>query len=132
MARRGLELFRGGASCAVCHDGLLFTDEEFHNTGVAWRDEAFADSGRFVITRRPEDMGAFKTPTLRDLELTAPYMHDGSLATLQEVVDFYDRGGRPNLHLDSAVRPLHLTPGEKAVLVAFLRSLGGTSRPLPP
>ncbi|MBI2403220.1 MAG: c-type cytochrome [Gemmatimonadetes bacterium] len=124
-ARRGLELFRGKANCVVCHDGGSFTDERFHNTGVAWRDGAFADSGRFAVTRRPEDVGAFKTPTLRDVERTAPYMHDGSLSALEEVVEFYDRGGRPNPHLDAAVQRLDLGPEEKRALVEFLRSLSG-------
>ncbi|MBI3982114.1 MAG: cytochrome-c peroxidase [Gemmatimonadetes bacterium] len=125
LARQGLELFRGRANCVVCHDGLLFTDEQFHNTGVAWRDGAVADSGRFAVTRRWEDLGAFKTPALRDVALTAPYMHDGSVGTLEEVVDFYDRGGRPNPHLDAAIGPLNLTPDQKGALVEFLKSLTG-------
>ena len=73
--------------------------------------------------------GAFKTPTLRDVALTAPYMHDGSLATLGDVIEFYDQGGRANPHLDPDIRPLRLTPEEKRALVAFLRALTGDRRP---
>ncbi|MBI4421556.1 MAG: c-type cytochrome [Gemmatimonadetes bacterium] len=124
-ARRGLELFHGKAHCVVCHDGVFFTDEHFHNTGIAWRNGAFADSGRFSVTGRSDDLGAFKTPTLRDVALTAPYMHDGSVATLEDVLEFYDDGGRRNPHLDAALRPLGLRADERAALVAFLRSLTG-------
>jgi cytochrome c peroxidase len=124
-ARRGLELFRGRARCIVCHEPPLFTEERFHNTGVAWRNGPPADSGRYEVSRRADDVGAFKTPTLREVERTAPYMHDGSIATLEEVVDFYDRGGIPNPYLDPLIRPLRLTSEEKQALLAFLRSLEG-------
>jgi cytochrome c peroxidase len=127
-ARRGLELIRGKARCIICHEPPFFTDERFHNTGVASRDGRYADSGRFVVTERPEDLGAFKTPTLRNIALTAPYMHDGSLSTLDEVVAFYDSGGRANAHLDPLVRPLSLDAREKKDLVAFLRSLTDSGR----
>ena len=123
-ARRGLALFHGKARCVLCHSGPLFTDESFHNTGVSWRKEP-SDLGRFEVTAQDKDRGTFKTPSLRDVEHTAPYMHDGSLATLKEVVDFYDRGGRNNTNLDAEIRPLGLTPSEKRALVAFLRALGG-------
>ena len=90
----GLQVFRGKGNCTACHVGPNFTDERLHNTGVAWRDGRLADDrGRAVD-------GAFKTPTLREIARTAPYMHDGSLATLEDVVDHYDRGGRPNPFLD--------------------------------
>ncbi len=127
-ARAGLRLFRNRARCTQCHVGPLFTDELFHNTGVAWFSDAkrFRDDGRFMVTGREKDRGAFKTPTLREVARTAPYMHDGSLATLEAVVDFYDAGGRPNPNLDAGVRPLGLTPEEKRALVAFLESLSGT------
>jgi cytochrome c peroxidase len=124
-ARRGLDLFRGKANCTACHLGPTFTDEQFHNTGVAWRDGRLRDQGRYRVTRHDADRGAFKTPTLREVARTAPYMHDGSLPTLEEVVAFYDRGGNPNPHLDRDVRPLHLSPEERNALVAFLHSLGG-------
>lgn len=129
----GLELFRGRANCSACHIGPTLTDERFHNTGVAWKEVptsssargTFADEGRFGITRKNEDRGAFKTPTLREVANTAPYMHDGSLASLEEVVDFYDRGGRPNPLLDPELRPLRLTAAEKQQLIAFLRAVSG-------
>jgi cytochrome c peroxidase len=104
---------------------MNLTDEQFHNTGIAFRDGAAADPGRFAITDGESDRGAFKTPTLRDVARTAPYMHDGSLPTLEDVVDHYDRGGTPNPTLDRLVRPIGLSAGEKRELVAFLRSLTG-------
>lgn len=127
-ARRGLALFRGRARCALCHTGGLFTDERFHNTGVTWRDGELLDSGRFVITGKNLHRGAFKTPTLRDVAQTEPYMHDGSFATLEEVVDFYDRGGNINPYQDPDIQPLDLTLQEKESLLAFLRSLSGEMR----
>ena len=124
-ARRGLNLFTGIAGCLSCHFGPTLTDEGFHNTGVAWTGGEFADLGRGGITGRERDRGAFKTPTLREVTRTAPYMHDGSLATLDDVLEFYDRGGRPNPYLDSRIRPLQLTSSQKTDLIAFLRSLTG-------
>ena len=132
--RSGLQLFRGKGNCTACHVGPTFTDERFHNTGVAWRVATlkssvpgrFRDDGRFAVTGRLEDRGAFKTPTLRDVARTAPYMHDGSLATLSEVVEFYNDGGRSNPALDPELRPLRLTAREKRQLVAFLQALSGT------
>lgn len=128
LERRGLRLFQGRARCDRCHSGALLSDEQFHNTGVAWLDGAFGDSGRFSVTGRAGDRGAFKTPTLREVAATAPYMHDGSLATLEAVVDFYDRGGNPNPHLDERIRPLQLSAADREALVAFLRALSGTIR----
>jgi cytochrome c peroxidase len=127
-ARHGLQLFRAKANCTACHVGPTFSDERFHNTGIAWGDGRLLDEGRFLVTSKPEDRGAFKTPTLREIARTAPYMHDGSLATLQDVIDFYDAGGRPNPHLDLEIHPLHLTAEEKQALVIFLESLSGTIR----
>jgi cytochrome c peroxidase len=138
--QRGLTLFRGKARCARCHIGSNLTDERMHNTGVAWKagdasgEGSFSDDGRFEVTGRETDRGAFKTPTLREVARTAPYMHDGSLATLGEVVDFYDAGGRANPNLDQALRPLGLGVDEKNALLAFLRSLDGEvidGRPVP-
>ena len=120
-AIRGLSLFRGRANCSFCHLGPTFTDEQFHNTGVSWGS---GDTGRYRVTRRPEDRGRFKTPTLRQLRLTSPYMHDGSVATLDAVVDFYDGGGHANPLLDSDLHPLRLAPDDKRDLIAFLLSLG--------
>jgi hypothetical protein len=109
----GLRLFRRKGSYTACHVGPTFTDDMFHNTGVAWRaaeggdgSGSFADEGRFLVTGRIEDRGAFKTPTLREVVRTAPYVHDGSFATLDDVVEFYDRGGRSNPHLDAELRPI--------------------------
>jgi cytochrome c peroxidase len=124
-ARRGLALFGGRGRCATCHAGPLLTDETFHNTGVAWRTGVLTDDGRAGVTGRFADQGAFKTPTLREAAGTSPYMHDGSLATLADVIDFYDRGGHPNPALDPGIRPLRFTPAEKRDLEAFLRSLSG-------
>lgn len=124
-ARRGLTLFSGRAGCSSCHIGPTLTDEQFHNTGVAWRAGPPADEGRGRVTGRPEDRGAFKTPTLRQVALTAPYMHDGSIPTLELVIDYYDRGGQQNPGLDARLRTLHLSAGEKRDLAALLRALTG-------
>ena len=127
-AQEGLRLFRGKANCSACHVGPHLTDEQFHNTGVAWRDGQPLDEGRFAVTGKEEDRGAFKTPTLREIVRTAPYMHDGSIAALEDVIDFYNDGGRRNPHLDEALRPLRLSNEEKTSLIAFLRSLSGSVR----
>jgi cytochrome c peroxidase len=123
--RAGLEVFRGRGQCGACHGGPDLTDGGFHNTGVGWADGQLSDEGRFAVTGDDRDHGAFKTPTLRDVALTEPYMHDGSLATLDDVVEFYSAGGRPNPHLDPRLRPRHFAPDEKRALVAFLRALTG-------
>jgi cytochrome c peroxidase len=123
--RRGLEVFSGRARCARCHAGPLLSDESFHNTGVEWHEARFVDPGRAAVTGSERDRGAFKTPSLREVARTAPYMHDGSLARLDEVIEFYDRGGRQNPNLDADIRPLNLARDEKAALLAFLRSLNG-------
>lgn len=122
-AREGLRLFRGKGNCVACHVGPNLTDEGFHNTGVAWRDGKLTDPGRFAITGMDEDRGAFKPPTLREVARTAPYMHDGSLATLEDVVEYYDRGGNRNPWLDPEIRPLHLSSAERQNIIAFLRCL---------
>ena len=124
----GLRLFRGKARCALCHSGSNLTDEDFHNTGIAWGEGKFLDPGRFIVTGKKEDQGAFRAPTLREIANTAPYMHDGSLATLEEVIEFYDRGGNCNPYLDSELRALHLREEEKQALVAFLHALSGIIR----
>lgn len=127
-AQAGMRVFRRKGNCIACHVGPNLTDEEFHNTGVAWRASAEArpfDVGRFAVTGRKNDLGAFKTPTLRELSRTAPYMHDGSIPSLEEVVDFYDRGGDANPFLDDDIRPLGLTADEKQALIMFLHALSG-------
>jgi len=123
--REGLDLFRGRAQCVTCHGGPDLTDGRFHNTGVGWKNGTYADQGRFAVSGDDRDKGAFKTPTLRDVARTSPYMHDGSLATLDDVVQFYSEGGRRNPNQDPRMRPLQLSPSEKQSLVAFLRSLTG-------
>jgi cytochrome c peroxidase len=128
QARMGLKIFRSKGNCASCHVGPNLTDERYHNTGIAWREGRYADTGRFLVTRREQDLGAFKTPTLRQVATRAPYMHDGSIGTLEEVVEHYDRGGNRNPNLDSELQPLGLTHEEKQALVEFLRSLTGVVR----
>jgi cytochrome c peroxidase len=130
-AQRGMQLFFGRARCSGCHAGPNLGGEGFANTGVGMAKPA-PDWGRFEVTRREEDRGAFKTPTLREIAATAPYMHDGSLDTLEAVVEYYNRGGirtlydgRPNQWLDPRIQPLSLAAQEKADLVEFLRSLSG-------
>ena len=134
-AQLGLTVFRGKGRCTICHREPTFTDEGFHNTGVAWRPAPatdagtatgeFQDDGRFAVTSNARERGMFKTPTLREIARTAPYMHDGSLPTLSAVVDFYNGGGRPNPNLMPLIRPLGLTDAEKRGLIAFLESLSG-------
>jgi cytochrome c peroxidase len=129
--QRGLQVFRSRGNCTFCHREPTFTDEVLHNTGVAWRADpqgaggTYQDDGRFAVTSSERDRGKFKTPTLRDIARTAPYMHDGSLATLDDVVEFYDKGGRKNPNLFPIIRPIGLSPEEKRVLVLFLQSLSG-------
>lgn len=132
--KRGWELFRSGrAGCAGCHvplpepggrpDLLVFRDNRFHNLGVGFRDGFMLDVGRYGVTGMASDWGAFATPSLRNVALTAPYMHDGSLATLEDVVAFYARGGIPNPNLDPVVRPVAFSEEERRDLVAFLGTL---------
>jgi cytochrome c peroxidase len=128
LERAGLDVFQGKGRCVRCHTGTNLSDEQFHNTGVAWHDGVLHDEGRALVTGSDEDRGAFKTPTLREVSRTPPYMHDGSLATLEEVVDFYSDGGRANPNLDSRLGRLDLTDAEKRSLAAFLRSLTGEIR----
>jgi cytochrome c peroxidase len=120
--RYGLWLYESKARCWRCHSGPNFTDERFHNTGVSWGTQP-PDLGRFRVSGMEEDKGKFKTPTLRAVSLTAPYMHDGSLTTLEQVVEFYNRGGGANPHRDSALAPLELSPEETRALIAFLKAL---------
>jgi len=134
--KRGFAIFRDTkkGNCAVCHTvdekSALFTDNKFHNIGVGVKDEQITDLGRFQVTNKEEDRGAFKTPSLRDVALTAPYMHDGSLKTLKEVIDFYIGGTNSNPHLDKEIHTLdHLTGQERQDLQKFLESLTGTMPP---
>jgi len=120
--QRGLELFQGRANCLRCHTGFAFTDERYHNIGVGV-DTPNPDPGRYKITKKESDKGAFKTPTLRDIAASGPYFHDGSAQTLEDVVEFYDKGGIKNPNLSTDMKRLLLTTPEKADLVAFLKSL---------
>jgi cytochrome c peroxidase len=151
-AARGLRVFRRKGNCANCHeiswDNALFMDNRYYNIGVesqqlipimdifvtalkqgaspepiALTDAQKSALGRFQVTGVISDVGKFKTPTLRNIALTAPYMHDGSVKTLTEVVEYYDQGGHANPFLDAAIFPLHLTDQEKKDLVAFMASL---------
>ena len=137
---------------AIGQTNAIFTDNKFHNVGVGFKkiqpkvmqiansfrkakqegkdidhailtDKEISELGRFVVTLRPSDIGAFKTPTIRNVAVTAPYMHDGSVKTLEEVIELYNKGGEANPFLDSGIRPLNLTDQEKADLLAFLNSL---------
>ena len=116
----GLWLYESKGQCWQCHSGKNFTDEGFHNTGVSWGG---TDVGRYAVTKADADRGKYKTPTLRGVKLTAPYMHDGSMKSLEEVVEFYNKGGSTNPHLDPAMKPLNLSKEELADLVAFLKAL---------
>jgi cytochrome c peroxidase len=149
-AQRGLELYDGKAGCIACHNGALASDQRYYATGVPTapefaEDEQFQitlrwelyqkgvaeevyragaeDLGLFHVTKRPEDKGKFRTPSLRELRWTAPYMHNGVIATLPEVVDFYDAGGGAAANKTPLLRPLGLSDAEKADLVAFLEAL---------
>ena len=124
-ATRGRDIFFSEkGNCTACHVGANLADEKYHNIGIGM-DAAEPDLGRFVVTKDPKDTGAFKTPTVRNVALNAPYMHDGSVATLEEVVEWYDKGGHPNPHLSDKIRPLKLTAQEKADLVEFMKACTG-------
>lgn len=118
-AKRGHDLFYFRLNCASCHTGSQLTDGKFHNLGIGM-DQDDPDLGRFVVTGKNEDRGAFRTPSLRNLSKTAPYMHDGRFQTLQEVIDFYKQGGHYNSHLDPLINLLPLEDEEGEDLVAFL------------
>ena len=125
-AEKGRKIFFGKGHCSACHVGPNFSDASFHNIGVGF-DKEKPDLGRYEVTKVEGDKGAFKTPTLREIARTAPYMHDGRFKTLEEVVEFYDKGCHPNPQLDEEIFPLKLTAEEKADLVTFLKE--GLSRP---
>lgn len=125
-AQRGMKLFFGKANCSACHAGPNFSDSAFHNIGLD-----SADEGRFVISKMGGDKGAMKTPTLREIARTAPYMHNGSLKTLEEVVAHYVKGGNNNPAQDEEIFPLKLSPEEQADLVTFMKEgLASASYPM--
>lgn len=144
-AKRGWALFQE-RGCNTCHTGFNFTDEQFHDIGIGQENPQkrfyplgtrgkpdYPELGRFNLTHKLEDRGAFKTPTLRELDATGPYMHDGRFETLEEVVDYYDRGGAAVLGVDARIRPLGLSAEQKSDLVAFLHALssGAGAPPAP-
>lgn len=121
---RGLDLFAGKAMCSTCHNGPNLTDNNFYNVGLESEDE-----GLYALTKKAGDMGKFRTSGLYGITHTAPYMHDGSIATLEEVIDYYDKGGdehrNKSFYLKNFMSPLGLSDSEKADLLAFLKVLGG-------
>lgn len=124
VEKRGHDIFLD-RSCHECHKPPFYEDGLFHNTGLGFKDGVFTDVGRFAITKVDADTGAFKTPTLRGLSKHAPYMHDGSLKSLEEVVEFYNKGGIRNPHLSEKILPLGLQAEDKKALLAFLLTLEG-------
>ena len=149
-AQEGLKLFQGKAGCITCHDGALLSDQKFYALGVPENSAVFRDPlrhitfrrflktlgapnydnlredvGLYGVTKEPPDRGKFRTPSLREIALTAPYMHNGGLPTLEAVVDFYDRGGGSHANKSPLLRPLGLDEGEKRALVEFLKALTG-------
>lgn len=122
------------ANCTSCHAGFNFTDELFHNLGVGWdtKTRRFVDLGRWAVepigAKFNKNLGAFKTPTIRDAAKTGPYMHDGSEQTLMDVVNYYDKGGNANPYLDRDMKKLNLTDQEKKDLVAFMEGLTGATK----
>jgi cytochrome c peroxidase len=123
--QRGMKIFFSrNARCDSCHDGAAFTTNQFANIGIGM-DKPNPDLGRYNVTKKDSDKGAFKTPGLRDIARTAPYMHDGSLKTLEEVVEHYDKGGVKSQWLHQDIKPLKLTVQDKKDLVEFLKGLNG-------
>ncbi|MBX3415077.1 MAG: c-type cytochrome [Pirellulales bacterium] len=124
-AKRGMALyFSDKTNCSACHVGPNLTDEQYYNIGVGMAAEP-PDLGRYEITKDEKDKGAFKTPTIRNVEHTAPYMHDGSVQTLEEVVEFYAKGGEPNPYLNQRIKKLDLTDQDKKDLVEFMKACSG-------
>jgi cytochrome c peroxidase len=129
-AKRGFDFFSGQGGCTGCHTydkkNPFFTDFQFHNTGVAWQTSA--DLGRYEISKEREDKGAFRTPSLRNVAQTAPYMHNGEFKTLSEVLNFYSQGCGKNPFLDARLHALNFTSQQKQDLLAFFDTLTGDNR----
>ncbi|MFC2103406.1 cytochrome-c peroxidase [Bacteroidota bacterium] len=124
-AKNGMKLFFSDRlKCSVCHSGPNFTDEKYHNNGTKI-DSLNQDFGRYLVTNKEDDRGKFRTPTLRDISRSSPYMHNGSLKGIDALIDFYNKGGIPNQYQNPIIKPLHLNKEEKADLKSFLRSLTG-------
>ncbi len=127
-ARQGMWIFESRGGCWQCHSGPNLSDETFHNTGVSF-GQMNRDEGRYEFSKQDKDKFKFKTPSLRDVEKTAPYMHDGSMETLREVVEFYNKGGsREDPGLSDKLKPLNLTEEEIGFLVDFLRAYSGDTK----
>ena len=152
--KKGMEVFKGRGQCIRCHNGSLVSDSKYYNIGVPdhpelstnptrqvglryenmiigvpqW-DKIISDLGRYMVTKEEKDKGAFRTPSLRELKYTGPYMHNGTLSTLEEIVEFYDQGGGPHPNKNAMIQPLGLLTSEKAALVAFLESMSSDSMP---
>ena len=124
-AANGMKLFFGKAKCGICHNGPALTDSGFHNIGVKQHGPLAEDLGRFNVSQDPFDKGAFKTPGLRSVSLSAPYMHDGSKATLKDVIEFYNRGGDVAENRTALITPLELSEQEVLDVVEFLKALEG-------
>lgn len=119
--QKGMELFFSDrTSCSSCHSGFNFTDNSFKNNGLY---ENYSDPGRNRLTNIDEDIALFKVPSLRNAVITAPYMHDGSISTLEEVVEHYNSGGKNHMHKSKLIRKLNLSAEERSYLVSFLESL---------
>ena len=119
----GLALFKKNG-CSNCHEDFDFSSRRYMNIGIGM-DKPNPDLGRYEVTHDSKDWGAFKVPSLREVSRTFPYMHNGSLRTLEDVVDYYDKGGLPNKNLHPLIKPLHLSVSEKKALVLFLEALNG-------
>ena len=123
--KQGFDLFMSNkTNCSSCHGGFNFTRYKITNNGLY---ENYKDEGRMRATKNNKDLALFKTPSLRNIELTAPYMHDGSLTTLEEVVEHYNTGGKNHIHKDSLIVPLNLNKNQKLDLVSFLKTLTDSS-----
>jgi len=121
LEKKGLEIFNGKGHCTACHWGGYFSDGRFHNLGVQPIGKAQPDEGRHAVTKNPKDMGAFKTPTVRDVDKRPPYLHNGSEKTLEALVTLYNQGGGPaDANLDVLMVPLGLSKAEIKALVAFM------------
>lgn len=119
VEEEGMKLFAGKAGCISCHSGAFLSDQSYHNLGME------DDEGRFAVTNKEEDKGKFRTPGLRGVSFTAPFMHDGSLATLEDVVEYYNEGGGTHVNKSDLVKPLNLSKDEVHSLVAFLEAMSG-------
>ncbi len=129
-AIRGMNLFSGKAKCSICHSGPLFTDHQFHNIGLTGSKNK-QDEGRKKVTKEAFHNGSFKTPGLRGIASTAPYMHDGSLSTLKSVIEFYDLGGVARKGKSPFISPIGMSENEKNDLLEFLKALDGNGEAYP-